>query len=535
MPYTPMKLRTLFLVLFTIILTAGTMNLNAAKLVVRDMKLLPTDQTATNPETMKKDQSGKTSALLKIRTPGINIDETYFDNGIMGIMGRMNKSGEIWLYIPARTQRIKVLNHRYEPFEWWMSEEIKSGKTYSAILCAEGKEMTISASVDGVPIYIDNEFIGLSPQTTYLSYGEHYIVADQQPMYGEKTLLITPESPAFIEIAMEDQNLRYSDVTITSPDGAEIWFEGKPAGQGSFKTRLMTGNYTAELRKPEHEPALVQFTANAGTPTNVNGPRLQPSTGLLSVTVIPPTKTMIMSGDSVVALHRLDKSLPIGQHTFTFSRKGYLTETRTFELVRNEKTTDTVTLKRVPIIRPNVVHFGAGYGISSSGMSGASLNLGCTYRNIDLDLGYHYKCSYPDYMSNEISVKGGRQFSIKRIGFTPQLGYVIQRLKHDGYCDGFRADDETYYIADCGKYEGAVCHNLSLGCRLEYAFTRFWGLYITPEYYIPIGSNSLYKEISKTKEFDELDYWVEGIINSKSVGKFYVELGLIFKIGLPSK
>lgn len=502
--------------LLTCILLTG-LDVSAAKLIVRDMKLLPTDQTAINPETMRKDQNGKTAALIKLYTPNINEIETFFDNGTMGIVGGIEKKpGEIWIYIPSRSQHLQITNQRYEPYEWWFEEEIKPGKVYSAILTVEGKDVTLSASVRQAPIFVDGELIGGSPQTVYLSYGEHYITARQDPMYGEVTAVVTPESPRRIEIPMEDQNLKYSDVTVTSPDGAEIWFEGKSAGLGVFKTRLETGDYTVEFRKPNHEDGLVKFHATAGQPTEVKGPTLLPYRGFLSVTVNPTTGTRILSGDTLVAEHRLERQLGVGNHIFTFRKKGYLPQMRTFTVSRNEETVDTVNLERIQYVRSNALHGSLGFTYGT--IPGVSVNLGATYMNIDLDFGYTigmgrtdevywketssglYK-GVTDYAMDEISIKAGYQLSfVERIGLTPQLGYLGQRLRGGEWGNG------------------AMCHNLSIGARLVFNPHPNIGIFLTPEYAVPIMVNQLYSDIANDA----------GITK----GGFYIGAGVIFNVKL---
>lgn len=493
MPNYSMRRFALLAAMTCVLLTA--LDVAAAKMVVRDMKLVPTDQSAINPETMKKDQNGKTAAIIKIYTPNIKAEETFFDNGMMGIPGRINKPGEIWLYIPARSQNLTVSNPRFEPLTWWFSEEIKPGKVYTAILTVEGKEVTLSASVRQAPLFVDNEPVGDSPQNVYLSYGEHYIVANREPMFGEKTILVTPESPTRIEIQMEDQNLKFSDVTVTSPDGAEIWFEGKRAALGVFKTRLETGDYTAEFRKPNHENALLQFHATAGQPTEVTGPKLLPYRGMLNVTVNPTTGTRILSGDTLVAEHRLEKQLEIGRHTYIFEKKGYHPLTKTFTVSRNEETVDTVTLERIQYIRKNSIYAGIGavYGLNL----GAGIHVGANFSNINVEVDYSLgltkgedvywfqenpelyvgRCSYT---VDAIGLKAGYQLSfVQRIGLTPQIGYLGQKLRG----------------GDRGN--GAMCHNVSIGARLVFNPFPSFGIFVNPEYAIPVQVNDLYEEIHK--------------------------------------
>lgn len=204
---------------------------SAANLVVRDFKMLPTDQTAINRETMKKDQNGKTAALIKIYTP-VSTEDTYFDNGVMGIVARENKPGQIWLYIPQRSQKIEITNPRYNRLQYFFPEEILPGKTYSMELTIEGKDVTLAASVREAYIFVDGDSLGVSPLNTYLPYGDHSVRAERGSMLYEGDITVSKTGPDRFELPMEDENLKYSDVTVNVPDKAEIWFEGKRVGLG---------------------------------------------------------------------------------------------------------------------------------------------------------------------------------------------------------------------------------------------------------------------------------------------------------------
>ena len=182
------------------------LTVQGANLVVRNFRSLPTDQTAINRETMKRDQNGKTAALVKIYTP-LDIEQTYISNGVMGVVARVNKPGQIWLYIPARSQSIEITNQKYSPLRYYFDEEITAGKTYSMELTVEGKEVTLSASVRQAPIWVDGDSVGVSPLNIYLSYGEHAVKAEQGSMLYDGNVMITPETQARIELPMEDENL----------------------------------------------------------------------------------------------------------------------------------------------------------------------------------------------------------------------------------------------------------------------------------------------------------------------------------------
>lgn len=490
---------------------------SAAKIVDRDMKLLPNDQTAINPATTKKDQNGKTYAVIKVYLNNLKADETFFEGGLQGLE-KVNKDGQVWLYVPERSTKIKVLNQKYEPYDWYFTEEIKSGKTYSVILSPEGKEVILSASTRQAPIWVDSDSIGLSPVNHFLPYGEYYVKAQLDPMFGETQIIVSPEGPSRFEIPMENLDLKYSQVTITSPDNADIWFEGKKVGFGEYRTKLLTGDYTVTFRKEGYEERSETFHAQAGTPTNVKGPVLDPYRGYLSIVCNPTTGVEILSGDTLVSKHRLDdKRLLVGDHTYTFHKGGYIDLTKTFHVSRNEQTIDTVTLQRIQYIRPSTIYVGAGVAYGTG--LGVGFHVGANYRNINAEFGYTLGLTKGDevywfektgdqlyvgkcaYAVDNIEFKLGYQLSfVQRIGLTPQLGYLGQKLRG----------------GDWGS--GAMCHNLSIGARVVFNPHPTIGIFANPEYAIPVSVNDLYKSINE--------------FGGPAKGGFNVRAGVEFNFGI---
>lgn len=491
-------------------MAAGAISADAANLVVRNFKMLPTDQTAINRETMKRDQNGKTSALIKIYTP-LNEEQTYFDNGVMGVVARINKPGQIWLYIPARSQSIQIINSKYSPLTYFFDEEIVAGKTYSMELTVEGKEVTLSASVRQSPIWVDNDSVGISPLNIYLSYGEHAVKAEKGSMLYEGSILVTPNGERRFELPMEDENLKYSDVTVRVPDNADIYFQGRRVGVGEWTERLLGGNYSVEIRKANCENAVVNFEAKAGSPTIVDCPKPVPYRGYLSVDVIPNTGTKILDGDTLVAEHRLQRQLNVGTYTYTFRKSGYVPVNRTFKVERNQDTVDTVTLQRIQYIRKKSVYFDVGFTYAN--IYGVTLRVGGTFANVNLEVGYTLGLGKSDevnwfdtdgiydgsctYSMDVTTLKLGYQFSfVERIGLTPQIGYLGQQLR-----GGTRGN-------------GAMCHNMTIGARFVFNPSPRFGIFATPEYAVPVQENELYKQIA---EYGNL-----------SKGGFYVTAGLTF-------
>lgn len=484
-----------------------------AELVVRDFKLLPHDQTAINSATMKKDQNGKTAALIKIYTT-LNEDQTYFDNGVQGIVARENKPGQIWLYIPARSQSIMINNKNYPPLRYFFEEEIQAGKTYSMVLTPEGKVVNLIASVRHAPIYVDEDSVGNSPLEIYLGYGEHSVRAEQGMMLYKGVVNVTPDGPTRFELPMEDESKKYSDVTVTVPGNADIYFEGNKVGVGEWTQRLFQGSYSVEVKKENCENQIVNFLAVGGKPTLVECPAPVPYRGYLSIDVTPNTGAKIYDGDTIVGEHRLSKLLNVGTYTYEFRRKGYVPVTKTFSVVRNEETTDTVIMQRIQYIRPNSVYIDLAFCYGP--LVGATAHLGGYFKNINLEVGYTYGFgkskkvhwfegqtgsaiydSASTYSMDEMTAKAGYQLSfLNRIGLTPQLGYLGQRLRGGEHGNG------------------AMCHNVSVGARLVFKPVPWFGFFVAPEYAIPVMVNDLYRDISDQGGF--------------SKGGFYANAGFTF-------
>lgn len=177
-------------------------------LIVRNFKSHPSDNAAINAQTMRKDKTDKTTAILKIHT-SLNENQTFFDildsnNNVIEIVHRINNPGEIWLYLPANTESIIISNKNYNKLKYFFEEVIQAGKTYSMHLTVEGKVVSIVTNVGIAPIFIDGDSVGVSPLDIYIGYGEHEIRIHKGLMLYHDTINITKNSFKQIELNMQE-------------------------------------------------------------------------------------------------------------------------------------------------------------------------------------------------------------------------------------------------------------------------------------------------------------------------------------------
>ena len=488
---------------------------------MREFKAEPLDQTANSRDTRRTDRvNGKTAALIKITTP-LPLSELEFTGSALGVVATEQKTGQIWLYIPERSQRITILHKEHGAVNVVYGDEIASGRTYSMILNFEGKDVSFVASAAGAAITVDGDSIGPSPQTVYLAYGVHVVKAVKGSLLFDGTVEVSKDGPNVYELKLEDEDLKYADITVTVPANADIWYEGRLVGVGSWKARLREGQYVVESRKQDHESRTTAFSVEAGNNATIRANSPEPYKGWLRMHLLPENGVSILAGDSIFT-RNTDVQLPVGAYELTFTRRGYNPQTRLYRIARNEEITDTIRLRKKQYVRATGGFVGAAFTYGT--IPGVTATLGGTFHNVMLEASYTFGLSRSkdvswfavsnglydetvNYTMSCFAVKLGYQLRfIERIGLTPQVGYLCQMLKShavDGI-DGNRGDgirgDKTW------------CGNVTVGARFSFMPMQHLAVFATPEYAIPVMKNNTYDKIAP----------IAGI----SKGGFYAHVGL---------
>lgn len=490
--------------------------LHAQKLIVLDFKPEPTDQTAMNAETQQIDQNGKRAALIRIFT-NLKGSDLAFGGSAQGFSSIQYLPGQILLYIPERSQRVTISHPKYEALkDWHWPSAIESGRTYSMRLMVEGKNVSFAASTDGAALIVDGDTIGVSPLQQYLSYGPHSVKAELGTLLYDDLLDITPDGPDSYRLQLEDENLKYGDVTATVAGNADIFFQGRKEAVGEYTFHLKDGVYPVETRKKDHDPRITNITVTAGKATQVELTPPFPHTGYLQLETEPANNVTILAGDTVFTEDR-SMQLNVGKYELTFERRGYFPTTRTYSIIKGETLVDTVRLLRKQYVKSAALY--AGVGFTYSKMPGVSLKLGGTWKNIDLSASYTFGITKSDpvdwyeydaatgttgffherarYRMDEAEAKLGYQFSfVDRIGVTPQVGYMMQMLHGDGT-----------------KGNGFTCSSVSVGATISYVPIPNLGFFVNPEYAVPISSDELYKLVARSGGFDRGGFHITAGVN----------------------
>jgi len=372
-------------------------------------------------------------------------------------------------------------------------------------------------------IYVDGEPVGQSPiNRKYMNYGRHTVRALKDRFEGETTFMITTEDDPgmrLINVEQRDMSDHFGDVTVKVENNAEIWFEGKNMGNGSWQTQLREGSYVVETRKADCDPQKTSFTVVAQKQNVVQAAQPTVHTGRLSLYTRPRDAKATINGEDPIDLTETH-TLPVGTYQIALSRKGYVPKSGLeFTVSHNLTTRDTITMEKIKYIKPNAFYFGAGYSVRSLG--GVTALLGATIRHFDLQASYTFGLASSDvvpwystdgndtyqsgitYKRSTIAFKLGYQFVLtERFGIVPQVGYAIERLTGT-------VDNGTNLFGD-----GASANCVTIGAKLLYAPMQRLYLFANPEFSAGASKDDNFKNISDNSDI--------------SAGGFMVTLGAIF-------
>lgn len=524
------------LFILTALCLTVTLGVMAQGMKVVEFKLLETDLTANTRGTSKMDQNGETAALIKIVTPERGF---IFDGGSLGIVATEEHPGEIWLYVPRRAQKLIVRHQAFGVMrDFFYPIPIEGARTYEMLIdIGTGRYANITSQVAKSTVYIDGENCGEAPiYNRYLNYGKHAIRATKDRYEGDTEIYVTtnddPKKNLSINVEQRDMSDHFGDVNVTVDNRAEIWFEGKNVGTGSWQSQLREGTYVVETHKVDCDPEKTSFTVVAQQQNNVKAAQPTPHTGRLNLYTRPRNAQAIMNGTEQIDLGEAH-TLPVGTYQFALSRKGYVSQNREFTVSHNQTTTDTITLERVRYIKPRTFYFGAGY--TARQLGGITALAGVTYKNYDLQVSYTFGLGksedvpwYTKELTNEygivtqtgdqylssmtykrstLAVKLGYQFELtERLGITPQLGYELERLS------GTVSDGTNSYG------DGATANCVSVGAKLLFAPIERLYLFANPAFSLAVSKDDNFKRICDNSDI--------------SAGGFMITLGAIFNFKL---
>lgn len=244
------------------------------KIQVTGFQRLETDVTArvTAPKT---DQNGELCALIRIVTTDA---EFMFEPGILGIVARENRPGEIWLYVPRGSRRISLLHNKYGVLRnYFFPDLIEKGTVY---------EMTISAGEEAAEAKVDNtmQLLVIRPEpatadiyiddekmttenglfTATMKRGTH-TYRMEAPMYAPTAGVIELGSEQRVMSISMKPRFGYLEIISLPEHDARVFIDGTEVGNTPYKSdRMPLKEYKVRLEKELYFPLDTTVTVSAG-------------------------------------------------------------------------------------------------------------------------------------------------------------------------------------------------------------------------------------------------------------------------------
>ncbi len=136
-----------------------------------------------------------------------------------------------------------------------------------------------------------------------------------------------------------------ASVTLTAPDGAEIWINGEKRGVGSWSGNLTSGTYIFEARKAGHRTTTLSKHITSAQPQQsytLTAPT--PIVGSVMVDGTPLMADVAIDGKSVGTTPLKISNILIGNHKVTVSKSGYAPYSQSITVAEGKTATVSVSL-----------------------------------------------------------------------------------------------------------------------------------------------------------------------------------------------
>ena len=362
-------------------------SLSAQEISVKSFRLLETDLTANTAGTMKRDQNNETAALIKVVTKETGF---VFDGGMLGIVATMQKTGEIWVYVPQKARKITISHQQLGVLrDYPYPCSIEAGRTYEMVLTtgrvttvvhedAGGQYVAMTVTPANAEVYIDDMLVesGGGSVSQLLKYGKHTyrVVA---PLYetdmGQFT--ISSQGRTDLQVSLRPA---YGQLQITSePVGAEVYIDGdyKPAGTTPFTTeRLPKGSHKLQFKLASYKPYTENVVIAGDGSIQSKSVTLAPNFAVVSIAV--PENAEIFVNEELKGVGSWQGRLNAGLYTVEARKTSHYSSKQSIEVRagENQHITLSAPVPRYGSININTRPMGATVSIDGQ-LLGESPNI----------------------------------------------------------------------------------------------------------------------------------------------------------------
>ena len=419
-------------------------------------------------------------------------------------------------------------------------------------------EIADEHGIAGADIYVNDKKIGIVPYTKKDRWdvgNDYRLMISGGELYKTYTTTFAIQKGETTKIAPKLES-NFAETTLKVDNNAEIFIEGTRRGSGSWSGPLKAGTYTVECRlDSRYRPTRQQITIkpDVSETYTLNAP--VPITGSIFVNSNPLGGTIQIDGKDVGQTPKNVNEVLIGRHSVRVALEGYRVEEQTVEVTEGKTSEMEFQLRDFArfIInsspQASLTLDGKNVGMTPYSFEGAS-------GDYDIRLTRNKYKTYQQKTtlrssSPEQTIQLQRQYQLPICGYVQpsfQVGTLIGVSAHVGayiynvnieafgmlglsketiflnYTDGTAAKAEDVKPTLIGGKVGygitigtrlritpqvgvgvlsVKSDNIgssailaTIGCRVDYAFTPFLGLNLTPEGQFAVSKKDVFTQLS---------------------------------------
>ena len=286
-------------------------------------------------------------------------------------------------------------------------------------------------------------------------------------------------------------------VTLTAPDGAEIWINEEYKAKGSWSGTLSSGTYIFEARKQGHKSSVMskQITSDRPSQSYIL-PAPEPIYGSIMVDGTPLIADVTLDGTPIGQTPLKKGGILIGNHTLTISKSGYDAKTQSVTITEGQTAVVDVALtKQATSELKGVTPINIDTSLSVEQLN----NKGWDYYNkkdYNSAVQYHYEAA-----------KRGDAVAQRSVGYCYQYGLGVTKDEYEAVKWYRKAVDQGESWAQCNL---GYCYQYGLGVTKDEYEAVKWYRKAAEQGYAAAQSNLGYcieRGLGVTQDYYEAVKW----------------------------
>jgi hypothetical protein len=241
----------------------------AQQLSVKSFRKLPNDLDARVNEP-KRDQNGDVCAIIKIVTTQTGFS---FDNGQIGIVKTVQKTAEVWVYVPYGTKRLTISHPNLGILrDYQIPIPIEKATVYELVLISGNvtvlvdetivsQWLVINAKPTDAMIYINEKFVKNGIYQAKLKPGTYTYRVEAPKYHTEAGKIEITDSKKSLNVILKPA-FGYISITSDPEQGAKIVIDGENTDKTTpcDSLKLSSGDHTVQAVKENFQPVAQKVT-----------------------------------------------------------------------------------------------------------------------------------------------------------------------------------------------------------------------------------------------------------------------------------